>query len=187
MKRYLLVALVGLLSMSAAFASDIYEMPDYYGLNTPQVKRVSFAAEFGIARQFDMGLRMQRNFNEHFSWDILTFKYGLDYSHKDKSQLNHEVSLTTGLRATSSRLGSSNIKVFGALDLGWKMGVSDCEWKDSDYWYDDDDPRHTFVPDITLGVQFGKSFYVGYGICPSIGSDGYNMHTDHTIRFGVHF
>ena len=202
MKRTILFVLLGIIGVCTSMAEDVYEMPDYYGLNTTSVREsTTFSAELGVGNQFEEGLRMQRNFNKYLSWDILGFKYGCDYTHDcgndsyDVDGCRHELDFTTGLRAFTPKFGKSTVKLFGALDMGYGLGKGDYyreEWHYSHYGsYTTrnyiSDCTHHFVVDFTIGFQFCDRFYVAYGVKGNVAGNERGQHTDYTFRLGMDF
>ena len=157
MKKLMLLVVVALMSTTMAMA---------------QMEKVfSWAVEGGFGSEFEIGGRIQKNFNQYLAWDVVNLKYAFDYG----NHLNaHEWELTTGLRGFSPSFGP-NLKAFAAIDLGYGgMKVTE----------DHADAVHCFALDFTVGLQVYKGLYLGYGF-GGLFNDG--SHKDHLLRIGYMF
>ncbi|MGN1255539.1 MAG: hypothetical protein ACI4UA_00060 [Bacteroidaceae bacterium] len=157
MKKVLVWAMVALMSTSTIMAQ--------------QEKGFTYAVEGGIGSEFEIGSRIQKNFNQYLAWDLFNLKYAFDYGNYVDA---HEWELTTGLRGYSPSFGP-NLKVFAALDLGYG-GMRTT--------VDGSDAVHCFALDFTLGLQVYKGLYLGYGF-GGLFNDG--SHKDHVLRVGYTF
>lgn len=131
-------------------------------------KNPSWAAEFGIGSELELGARAQYGLNQYLSWDVLHLKYAFDYGDVNF----HELTLTTGLRGYSPTFGPK-LKAFAALDLGY--GGITSQYTD---W------TNCFALDFTIGLYVMKNLYVGYGL-GVLANDG--SHKDHVLRIGYNF
>ena len=157
MKKLMLLVVVALMSTTMAMAQ--------------KEKGFSWAVEGGIGSEFEIGGRIQKNFNQYLAWDVVNLKYAFDYG----NHLNaHEWELTTGLRGFSPSFGP-NFKAFAAIDLGY-VGMKVTEG--------DADAVHCFALDFTVGLQDYKGLYLGYGF-GGLFNDG--SHKDHLLRIGYMF
>lgn len=190
MKKYLFSILLLLAGFLAADAQTLYDFEsDIYGLNEKEtIKKTSRALEIGIAKEFEIGFRFQRNFNKYLSWDILGIKYAYDFSEGEvvgdyysiEVDYRHEFSLTTGIRLFTPKIGQ--MKFFAALDFGYQQ-----DWQDCYYSYYGDkyglESRPHFLTEFSIGLQF-KKFYLGYGLSKTTGDF---RHTDQMVRLGFNF
>lgn len=154
MKKILSLVAFMMLITTTAFAQD--------------KEKLSWHGEAGIGSEIEIGARVQYNFNQYVSWDMLHAKYAFDYN---KGGNFSEISLTTGVRGYSPTFGPE-MKAFAAFDLGYGMAFDN-------YFH-----SNHFAIDFTIGLQYKKNLYFGYGL-GSLRSNG--AHKDHLLRIGWNF
>lgn len=189
-KKFAFLAFAAMMSAGAmAQKTSVYEMPDIYGLgNEPAIKKNSFGVDLGVGTEFGLGLRYQYNFNKNFSWDVLGFRYAYDYG-EDNYETNgedyqHEVVLSTGVRAFTNTLQNGKTKFYANFDIGYGWVLVD-DYYHGWYGYNDyyTEGYHHFAIGFGLGAYLNKNVYIGYDL------QGYTIegHCDHTIRLGFQF
>lgn len=175
--RKLILIIIVILGASQMMAQDVTDSKPKF---TP-------AAEFGTGNDLEIGFRGQMNLHKFVSWDIVHAKYAADFTHED--EVIHEVTLETGVRGFTPTFGKTNLRVVGALDLGYGGSVRKSP-KNAPYnpnthlrpiTSDRTNWTNHMALDVTVGLYVTKSLYIGYGLGLLGGS---HHHIDHLARVG---
>lgn len=200
MRRLVAILFIAFLCVPGfAQKTNVYEGFDIYGLDTAKKpKKNSFAIDLGIAQQFKLGVRWQRNFGRYFAWDILAFKYTRDWSEENwnysegQADNTNEIALTTGVRGFTPAFANKKLKGFVSFALGY--GVC---WH-NDYWHNDYSYYYSYYGvelsnhcaiDFTFGLQICDRFSIAYGLDAMQGGNSeFDMDkVGHSLRLSVNF
>lgn len=200
MRRLVAILFIAFLCVPGfAQKTNVYEGFDIYGLDTAKKpKKNSFAIDLGIAQQFKLGVRWQRNFGRYFAWDILAFKYTRDWSEENwnysdggKADNTNEIALTTGVRGFTPAFANKKLKGFLSFALGYGGCWHNGYWhKDYSYWYDYgvEQSNHCAI-DFTFGLQICDRYSIAYGLDAMQGCNSeFDMaKVGHSLRLSVNF
>ena len=200
MRHLVAILFVGLLCVPGfAQKTNVYEGFDIYGLDTAKKpKKNSFAIDLGIAQQFKLGVRWQRNFGRYFAWDILAFKYTRDWSEENwnysdgKADNTNEIALTTGFRGFTPAFANKKLKGF----VSFALGYGGC-WHNG-YWHNDYSYYYSYYGvelsnhcaiDFTFGLQICDRYSIAYGLDAMKGDNSeFDMDkVGHSLRLSVNF
>ena len=135
---------------------------------------LSYAVETGIGTEWQLGGRVQYNFNEYIAAEgVLRYAYDWDrtkiWGTTFKTHWN-EITITAGARGFSPSFGP-DMKAFANFGIGYgamfNNGNTNC-----------------FAIDFGVGVYLWKGLYAGYGL-EALCNGG--SHTDHLVRVGYSF
>ena len=201
MRRLVAILFIAFLCVPGfAQKTNVYEGFDIYGLDTAKKpKKNSFAIDLGIAQQFKLGVRWQRNFGRYFAWDILAFKYTRDWSEENwnysdggNADNTNEIALTTGVRGFTPAFANKKLKGF----VSFALGYGGC-WH-NDYWHNDYSYYYSYYGvelsnhcaiDFTFGLQICDRFSIAYGLDAMQGDNSeFDMDkVGHSLRLSVNF
>lgn len=197
MRRLVAILFIAFLCVPGfAQKTNVYEGFDIYGLDTAKKpKKNSFAIDLGIAQQFKLGVRWQRNFGRYFAWDILAFKYTRDWSEENwnysdggNADNTNEIALTTGVRGFTPAFANKKLKGF----VSFALGYGGC-WHNDFYSYyssyrDEEQSSHCAI-DFTFGLQICDRFSIAYGLDAMQGDNSeFDMDkVGHSLRLSVNF
>ncbi len=202
MKKILLsLCLLAGCSLSAFSQTEYSGSYDIYGLGSDKsskVKKITHNLEAGFGNEFQIGYKVQLNFNKYLAWDMLGVQYTYDYGddcydledggyNYNAFDVTHEIGLTTGLRAFLPL--SNSVKLFAAYNMGVVVITAsefECDGDSHGYYGDEEySTEPHFLADFSVGIYVAKKWSLAYGFQNT--SAGAYSHKDHTFRVGFTF